>query len=353
MSEEIYKQQRRPITSQEITGEEAEKLSKTPAETMARAHEIHRELGHDIPKDDSIIKGNIPPQVQEALEKRKGAKAGSPLFNVSTNNPELEEIFARLKEKTGRYEEINLPSMGRFYNGSDGPTDGKVNIRPMTGNEEMILATPRFLKKGIALDMIFKECIKEPIQPTKLLTIDRTFILIYLRGISYGPDYEVEVRCPECSSSFTTNIDLNLPVEECPDEFNESSLEDKFPKSELRFRYRLSTGADEQAVSEHQEKRIKTFGEAATDDTILYRMALLTESIEHVKGIRLVQAVLQRLPIEDINYLRNLIIEPPFGPNTKVGIYCPSCSNDFQVNLPLEADFFFPRRKKEGKKVEV
>lgn len=356
MSEEIFRQERRPVTSQDIKGE-------TPASKLARAQEIQKEIGRGETPEEPVIKGNIPPRLQEALEKHRaatkieqkteGGTIQNPVFNYSTPNPELDALFSQLREKTGRFEEITLPSLGKFYNGSDGPSDGKLHIRPMTGNEEMILGTPRFLKKGIAMDMIFKECIKEPIQPAKLLTVDRTFILIYLRGISHGHEYEVEVRCPECSSSFNHTVDLNLPVELCPEEFGNASLEEKLPGSGFRFRYRLSTGADEQAVNEHQERRLKTFGDTAMDDTILYRMALLTENIEQVKGTKMIQAVLQRLPIEDINYLRNLIIDPPFGPKTKIDIFCPSCNHDFQVNLPIEIDFFFPRRKKEDKKAQV
>jgi hypothetical protein len=353
MAEEIYRQERKPIRPEEAK------------ESLARAHQVQKELGYNVPDNEPVIKGNIPPQVQEELERRRRQETGedppveekskkfAPAFNYKTSNPDLDEIFAKLRDKTGRYEEIVLPSLGRFYNGSDGPTDGKIHVRPMTGNEEMILGTPRYLKKGVALDMIFQECVKEAIQPSKLLTVDRTFILIYLRGISIGHEYEVDVRCPECTTSFGTTIDLNLPVETCPEEFTQANLEDKFPNSGLRFKYRLSTGSDEQAVTDHQEKRIKQFGDNATDDTILFRMALLVEAIEHVKGVRLVQSILQRLPMEDVNYLRGLIIDPPFGPNTRIQLFCPSCNHEFEVNLPVDADFFFPRRRKDRKELAL
>ncbi|WP_447516277.1 hypothetical protein, partial [Clostridioides difficile] len=64
----------------------------------------------------------------------------------------------------------------------------------MTGEEEQILATPRFVRKGQAINMIFQRCLKEQFRPEQFLTIDRTYILIYLRGISYSPNYDVEVK---------------------------------------------------------------------------------------------------------------------------------------------------------------
>jgi hypothetical protein len=44
----------------------------------------------------------------------------------------------------------------------------------MTGEEEQILSTPRWVKKGKAIDMIFRRCIKEPINTDELLSVDRT-----------------------------------------------------------------------------------------------------------------------------------------------------------------------------------
>jgi len=82
---------------------------------------------------------------------------------------------------TAHYDDILLPSNGRFYNGTDGPIDGKLHVRPMTGREEEILATQRYVKRGEALDRIFKACVREPYDTARFLTVDRNFLLIYLR----------------------------------------------------------------------------------------------------------------------------------------------------------------------------
>jgi hypothetical protein len=265
---------------------------------------------------------------------------------ISSSSGHLKELLEGLKGSTTIYEEIELPSRGRFYDDTDGPANGVVSIRPMTGEEEQILATPRFVRKGQAINMIFQRCLKEQFRPEQFLTIDRTYMLIYLRGISYSPNYDVEVKCPECEKKFGTTIDLNtLYVEPCPENYG-PTLQDVLPTTKLPFSYRLSTGRDEQEITDYRDRRIKAFGDASADDTLIYRTSMLLDNIDGLTNKGELQILLKNLPISDVSYIRNCINEPPFGVDTNVEIVCPSCLQDFEVDLPLEANFFFPRRKK-------
>ena len=268
-------------------------------------------------------------------------------FPQNNQSGRLKEILDSLRGNLAQYEEVQLPSKGRFYDGTNGPADGIVHIRPMTGEEEQILATPRFVRKGQAINMIFQKCIKEDFKVENLLTTDRTYLLLYLRTISYSHSYDVEVKCTECSTKFSTNVDLSsLYVNQCPVEFG-PILEDTLPNSKLRFKYRLSTGRDEQEINDYRERRLKMFGDTATDDTLTYRTAQLIDEIDGVTDKMELQILLKNLPINDVSYIRSIINEPPFGVDTNVEINCPSCQAEFSIELPLEANFFFPRRKRE------
>lgn len=319
------------------------------------------------------MSGNIPPAFQAALNSKRQSEsvgdgvpqpvqrqASAPQMSASgtsknfTNTPQsisassghLRELLDSLRGKNAIYEEVQLPSKGRFYNGEDGPTNGIVAIRPMTGEEEQILATPRFVRKGQAINMIFEKCLRDNIRAENLLTTDRTYLLIYLRGISYGTNYDVEIKCPECEKKFSTSVDLSsLFVEPCPDDYG-PALQDVLPASKLPFAYRHSTGRDEQEITEHRDRRIKAFGDTSADDTLHYRTALLLDHIDGISGKTELQLLLKNLPIADVNYIRGLINEPPFGVDTNVEIVCPSCLQEFDIDLPLESNFFFPKRKK-------
>jgi hypothetical protein len=326
------------------------------------------------------ISGNMPSAFREALANRAAAEQNDPPPTAPPGQPpqfpptaqggmddEFEErprkrrrrrptpdrsvnqqssaLKAALDKTAGLHlwENFDFPSVGKFYNGTIPPS---IQVRAMTGEEEQILATPRFVRRGRAIDMIFRRCIKENIQTERLLSIDRTHLLIYLRGISYTPEYDVEIRCPECQTKFSTVIDLNsLEVTSCPDDFGEESLEGYLPNSGFFFRYRMSTGADETAVNNYRDKRIQMFGDQSEDDTFLYRTAILLDEIENVEEPKEINVLLKRLPIADVSFLRNEINNPPFGVDTEVPMQCPSCAEEFTVDLPLEASFFFPRKK--------
>jgi hypothetical protein len=308
---------------------------------------------------DVELKGNVPPEFMQALNQESQAKETqnnevqrksqmTNTDNQAVSNSRLKEILEVIKSNNNVYEEIQLPSKGKFYDGESGPSNGRLSIKPMTGEEEQILATPRFVKKGQAINMIFQKCLKEGTQyrPENLLTVDRTFLLIYLRGISYSPNYDVEIKCSECETKFSTTINLNsLYVESCPDNYG-PILQDVLPSTKLPFRYRLSTGKDEQEITEHKDRRVKAFGDAAADDTITFRTACLLEEIDGIVNKNELQILLKNLPIGDVAHIRNCVNEPPFGVDTNIDIVCPSCYSEFEIDLPLEASFFFPRRKK-------
>lgn len=312
--------------------------------------------------------GNIPPEALRMMRQAMGeehevtstrgpkarAAEKAPIARSATfENDVVKELLTNIKELTESYDEIVLPSKGKFYNGDDGPADGVLHLRPMTGAEEKILATPRFVKKGTAVNMIFKNCLKEKFDPDNLLSIDRTYLLIYLRGISYSPEYEVQIKCPECSTNFNTTVDLDsMYTDYCPDDFDDQSLTGQLPVTKFKFTYRLSKGRDETLISEHRERRLRMWGDNAHDDTLHYRASLLVEQIESPSGQVLtgqqnIQAILEKLPIGDVSYIRNLLTDPPFGVDTKVNLICPSCTAEFNTELPLEANFFFPRTRKE------
>jgi hypothetical protein len=304
------------------------------------------------------IRGNVPPQFAAMLKGENTRRETSPQrpaprpqsFGTSAsqgaNNEHIESLFRRLTAKTHHYDEVLLPSKGRFYNGTDGPTDGIIYIRPMTGEEEQILATPRYVKRGKAIDMIFEDCIQNKITASKLLSVDRTYLLIYLRGISYTPIYEVEVKCPECSHKHPAQINLDeLTVEHCPDDFGYDSLEGVLPVSEFKFSYRLACGADDAEISQYRERRSKAWGDQTRDDTLHYRTALLLNEVEGVTDKGQIQQLAKRLPINDVAHIRNLVNNPPFGVDTKIEMICPACFAEYSVELPMETGFFFPSRK--------
>jgi hypothetical protein len=372
MTDETFRPQKKSISEDDIQNATNEPQSQPQnaskeLEAMAQmrqraAMEVGSELNNPQLEGQAVkFTGKVPEGLKQAIiqQRVESTSAGpkkrtpvqakeSPEMRVTGSN-KLEELIAGIATKGNMvYESIELPSKGKFYNGDDGPTNGVIHLRPMTGEEEEILATPRFVKKGQAINMIFNRCMKENYDSSNFLTQDRTYMLIYLRGISYTPQYDVEVRDPETDQTFATTINLNeLYVDQCPLTFSPENLEDTLPVTEYKFRYKLGCGKDEQVVQEYRERRAKNFDlSGQADDTLLFRTAHLIEEIEGLNDKLEIQTLLKKLPIQDVAYLRTVVNEPPFGVDTKVTITNPYTLSDFEIDLPLESNFFFPRAKR-------
>ena len=383
MADDVFKQQRQKVTSEEV--ESTNPLDKIAAVQQA----VAKETGAEPPKPFDPnqapfeVGGNVPPEFRQAMaeraqetanlgdrqvgsqntedppeaafdsfeappdkprrrSKRKAKATGDKNIRV-TGSDALESLLQKLADDH-QWEQFEWPSKGRFYD--DIPP--VINIRAMTGEEEQILATPRWVKRGKAIDMIFQRCIKENFDTESLLSVDRTHLLIYLRGISYTPEYDVEIKCPDCGIKFSSVINLNeLEIEACPETFGPEETSGELPTSGFNYNFRLATGADEQEITNYRERRIAKWGDQSEDDTLLYRTALLLEDIEGVTMKKEIVLLLKRLPINDVAHLRNEINDPPFGVDTEVPMVCPSCTEEFEIDLPLETNFFFPRKKEE------
>ena len=394
MADDVFRPQRKKITDVDLTPSDVREMVakgraereggvENPLEKVQKVQEaVAKETGRDMPKPFDVeqapfeISGNIPQDFRKVMEDRatnpqqlQAGDVGEPsnsdekfeAFEAPPDKPRrkrtkkavgdkkvrvtgsdaLESLLGKLAEDH-QWEEFKWLSKAKFYD--DIPEI--VNVRAMTGEEEQILATPRWVKRGKAIDMIFKRCIKENLDTESLLSVDRTYLLIFLRGISYTPEYDVEIKCPDCGIKFSSVIDLNdLDVNACPDDFDESELSGDLPTSGFSYSFRLATGADEQEITSYRERRIAAWGDQSEDDTLLYRTALLLEDIEGVTMKKELALLLKRLPINDVAHLRNEINDPPFGVDTDVPMVCPSCTEEFKIDLPLETNFFFPRKK--------
>lgn len=329
------------------------------------------------PVEGVSVSGNLPPQMQQMMQQRlkevdsansgiqnerdnsfqqsqfnhpmqqQAMQTNNPLQSqFGTNDPNLNALIASLT--TQNYEKIYLPSRGKFYTTPDLPQNGELHVRPMTGQEEAIISSVRHMRKG-GIDMIFSNCVRENINPGKLLIVDRVYMLIYLRAISYGNLYEVALKCPECNSQFDYDIDLNLPIDYCPENFTKDNLTKVLPKSGFQFKYRLATGEDDIEMEQYRERRSKIAN--AVNDSFFHKASILIEEIGNGQATITnkygIKALLEKLPSRDVNYIRNLLNDPPFGVETEVDIMCQNCVAEFKVELPFEVNFFFPREKTE------
>lgn len=303
-------------------------------------------IGHNTNTGNPIVAPRKP-------EKKESYEA--PKVQVAQSQ-DIKELINRIRESSD-YRPVDLPSNGIPYMADSPLKEGKVLMRPMRAGEEEILSTPKFFKDGQAIEMIFKQCIQFPSKmplddPRQLLSLDRTYLLIYLRAISYGNLYECSVNCATCRATFDTIIDLEneLDCDFLEDVDFKEPLKGMWPEIKFPFYYRLSRGFDEHQLLKMDRDRKSKFSNP-TDQSLLNRANLLITQIgDEESGFctndpKQIRQVLQELVAKDLYETRRCLDSQPFGVDARVVLDCPKCGAENIMALPMGADFFLPRAR--------
>ena len=245
-----------------------------------------------------------------------------------------------MAEELYSYEEVMLPSKGICYPAT-WTKEGKISLRPMTTEEEKIITTTRFVKTGRAIDMIFKQCLEnKEIVTEEMLSGDRTFILYYLRAMSYGAAYEYKIQCPSCGINFETVYNLNdMVIRGLKQEFKEP-LMFTLPISKKVLALRLLRGKDELRLIEERDRRISTYGADQVDNTVSSRLSMVIESVDGNNDRVLIDKVVNRMIAGDAAAIRNFLDDEEPGISTDHKNVCPKCADEFITDVPIGSSFF-------------
>ena len=230
----------------------------------------------------------------------------------------IDDILKELPTDTAV--EVELPSECRVYKLED--PGAPVTVRPMTFEDEKALISA---KKGEdPVNLILQRCTTN-VQVADLLAMDKLFLIMKLREISYGDDYNTLLICSHCSAENPTTIKLsNLNVNPVPDDF-EDPVTVTLPTLKKEAKVRLPRVRDEKMMSNP---------EAALDQ--LWRF--VTEIDGHTDK-SIIAPVVDKLPLRDVRTILNAI-KTDFGVDTKIKFQCNSCGGVTVVDLPIDSNFF-------------
>ena len=179
----------------------------------------------------------------------------------------------------------------------------------------------------------------------QVLQGDRQFLLLQVRCMSYGPDYEFKIQCDEssCRERFTWGLNLNdLPVKKLPAESvelfkNGNRFEGTLPSDGRNLVFRLPTGEDEVAAAKMKSQ--------FRDRLITLALNLRIVEVEDVPKSE-IRRFFDEMDLSDANALLDILDEPDCGVETEIEIECPECFGVQDVRLPFDRDFFFPRKQR-------
>lgn len=237
-------------------------------------------------------------------------------------------------------ETFKLPSKGRFYDnvGED------ITLRAITTKDEKFI----FGSNGdFALNTIIKNCIMSPagIDIDKLLIQDKHFILVKLRIISYGSDYDIKFDCPECGKR---KIPHKVVLDKLGTNFIKDELDEPFkivlPQSKDELELKLLRGEDYDIAERKATKLEKKLTEASGDLEFIFRRM---QQIVTVNGNTLEpgpkQQYVEEMSGMDSAFIASFFDSIEFGIDDTIQIKCPKCGEDIEVRMPINEYFFRPK----------
>lgn len=240
---------------------------------------------------------------------------------------------------------VELPSKGRYPAGHPLSGQDTVEIKFMTAKDEDLLTNRSLLKKGVAIDRIIDNLIKDDqVRGQSMYVGDRNAILIYARASAYGSIYKTKVTCPTCQTISKQNFDLHEHHTYAGDEYEDYDIQmtdnmtfkTTLPLSEIVAEVRPLVGADELAMVK------KSKGKIATDNLVTSQMRQFCVSFNGYDSRKVIDHVIDNMTATDSKHLRNVF--KAVSPDLQIRdmFECPDCGHEEEMTVPFGADFFWP-----------
>lgn len=241
-------------------------------------------------------------------------------------------------------EGYELPSKGLIY---DKKVNPHVELRSMTGRDEMKRLAPSTTPLKTLADIIEGCMIEKPaIHVYDMALADYEYLLHKLRIVTYGPDYKMVLRCPECGESFeaTANLDeLELK------DFELSKFEElktfQLPKSGKTITLKFITPRLLDMIENRAKEMKRKYKDASLDFETRTKLQLCIDSIDGaVKSPIDLETIVDNLPALDVQKILNNIdkLNQSFGLNTEINLNCSKCGGEVLTFFRFGPEFFRP-----------
>ena len=248
---------------------------------------------------------------------------------------------------------VELPSAGKMYpQGHPLHNEETIEIRYMTAKDEDVLTSRSLLKKGLAIERLIDNLIVDKgIKAADLLVGDRNAILIAARASAYGHIYETKVNCPACGKTARLNFNLLEPTISpggtCDEKYNVTQKENgnyviELPHSKLLVEIKMLTGREEVLMIQSAQKKNKR--EVEIEDNLTGQMKYFVVSVNGYADTKTIDYVVENITARETRHLRNAYKQ--LSPNLQVMKHfeCTTCDHEQEMEVPFNADFFWPDR---------
>ena len=241
-------------------------------------------------------------------------------------------------------EGYELPSKGKIYAEAVNP---HIELRSMTARDEMKRLSPSSTPLKTLADIIEGCCIDQPgIHVYDMSLGDYEFLLHKLRIVTYGEDYKVALRCPECGEKIETIAKLGqLDVKEFDEDAVNALRVFSLPKSgrTISLNFISPRMVEEmEAKVKDMKRRYKT---ATIDFETLVRLLFNIDLVDGEKKSETdLENIITNLPALDLQKILNNIekLNQQVGLDNTLYLTCPSCGEELTTFFRFGPEFFRP-----------
>lgn len=242
-------------------------------------------------------------------------------------------------------EGYDLPSGGVIYEGVK--VNSHVELRSMTARDEMKRLNPSTTQFKNLADIIEGCMIEKPaIHVYDMALGDYEYLLHKLRIVTYGDEYKLAIKCPDCGEI----VEATAHLEELAlKEFDKAKFEEHrtvvLPRSGHTVTLKFQTPRMLDEIESRLKEMRRKYKDAEVDFGIL---VLFTQIIDTVDGTKLdstkLESFINKLPALDMKKIQNSLdaLNACIGLDTKLTVSCPNCGGDVQTYFRFNTEFFGP-----------
>ena len=256
-----------------------------------------------------------------------------------TTNPLLTKV--RMPGRT-----FQLPSRGALYKDELDPSavQGEVHVHPMSALTEINLKNPDLLFNGKALEAVVTECIPAIKKPLQLFGRDIDAVLFFLRLVTYGPEYRIEVKhdCENAKQhSYVVNLEaLLMEMKQLDPTLIETKRVVTLPTGQKVFTRPMRFSDVIELFHQSGNKK-----ELTADDIrnlAVVNLKCMIEKVDDISDVKLIEEWIHSLTTPMINRITTAAAAlNEWGPDQIVTLKCKDCGGDMKVELPLNPVSFF------------
>lgn len=255
------------------------------------------------------------------------------------------------EEKYTIAERYTLPSHGLLYEKDVNP---EIKLRSMTVRDEMKRLAP-VTDGTIYRNMaeIIDSCLVEKpgISSYDMCIGDYQFLLHKLRIVTYGPEYNINCRCPLCGDWDDHVVNLeSLQLNELKEFDREKELTLTLPVSKKEIKLNITTPRLLDNIEKEVTRVTKLYKKQNKDNAeidwhLLYQ---LVYSINTVDGQKLSvsdkETFCNKLVGKDFNTIINALdkLDEKVGLGATLEVHCNNCGYDMITSFRITSEFFRP-----------